>query len=45
VPCTFGVITATNRKQAEERSGPEINRGAEAAEAALEMVALLQRIP
>lgn len=45
VPCTFGVITATTRKQAEDRSGPEVNRGAEAAEAALEMAALLPRIP
>jgi len=44
VPCTFGVITAENRKQAEDRSGPEVNRGAEAAEAALQMADLLPRL-
>jgi 6,7-dimethyl-8-ribityllumazine synthase len=44
VPVTFGVITATTRQQAEERSGPEVNRGAEAAEAALEMAGLMPRI-
>ena len=31
VPCTFGVIWALNRPKAEERSGAEVNRGAEAA--------------
>lgn len=44
VPCTFGVITAGNRQQALERSGTEINRGAEAAEAALEMSDIVARI-
>jgi len=44
VPCTFGVIWALNRKQAEERSGPEVNRGAEAAEAALEMADLFIKL-
>ena len=41
VVCTFGVITAENMAQAVARSGPEVNRGAEAAEAALEMANLL----
>ncbi|MBI2919924.1 MAG: 6,7-dimethyl-8-ribityllumazine synthase [Planctomycetes bacterium] len=44
VPCTFGVITALDRAQAEARSGTEVNRGAEAAEAALEMAHLLTRL-
>ena len=44
VPCTFGIITAHDRDQAEARSGPEVNRGAEAAEAALEMAHLLTRL-
>ncbi|MCC6738722.1 MAG: 6,7-dimethyl-8-ribityllumazine synthase [Planctomycetia bacterium] len=44
VPCLFGVITAGNRQQALDRSGPEVNRGAEAAEAALEMADLLPGI-
>ena len=40
VPTTFGVITALTEAQAIERAGGDVgNRGAEAAEAALEMVA------
>ncbi len=43
VPVTFGVVTALTEEQAMQRSGGEVgNRGAEAAEAALEMVALVQ---
>jgi 6,7-dimethyl-8-ribityllumazine synthase len=42
VPATFGVITALTEEQALERSGGEVgNRGAEAAEAALEMAAFM----
>jgi 6,7-dimethyl-8-ribityllumazine synthase len=38
VPATFGVITALTEEQAWERAGGEVgNRGAEAADAALEM--------
>jgi len=43
VPATFGVITALTEDQALERSGGEVgNRGEEAANAALEMVAFVQ---
>jgi 6,7-dimethyl-8-ribityllumazine synthase len=42
VPATFGVITALTEEQALERSGGEVgNRGAEAADAALEMAAFV----
>ena len=44
VPCTFGIITAPSRQHALDRAGAEINRGAEAAEAALEMADVLPRI-
>ncbi|MEK7468004.1 MAG: 6,7-dimethyl-8-ribityllumazine synthase [Planctomycetota bacterium] len=44
VPCAFGVITAPSRQHALDRAGSEINRGAEAAEAALEMADVLPRI-
>lgn len=37
VPATFGVITALTEAQAWERAGGEVNRGEEAAQAALEM--------
>lgn len=44
-PCVFGVITCFTREQAEERSGPgEMNRGREAANVALEMLATLGNI-
>jgi 6,7-dimethyl-8-ribityllumazine synthase len=44
VPATFGVITALTEDQALARSGGEVgNRGEEAANAALEMVAFMQR--
>ena len=43
VPTTFGVITALTETQAWERAGGEVgNRGQEAAEAALEMAALIE---
>lgn len=44
-PCSLGVITCFTREQAEERSIPgEMNKGAEAAHAALEMVAKLRKL-
>ena len=44
VPCTFGVLTCDTEAQALERSGEKRNVGAEAAEAAIEMAALLRDI-
>lgn len=45
VPVTFGVITALDEEQAWQRAGGEVaNRGAEAAEAALEMVDFVRRV-
>jgi 6,7-dimethyl-8-ribityllumazine synthase len=45
VPTTFGVVTALTEAQAWERAGGDVgNRGAEAAEAALEMASLVQEI-
>jgi 6,7-dimethyl-8-ribityllumazine synthase len=45
VPCTFGVLTTYDREQALARSGPdERNKGAEAAETAIEMANLLRAI-
>ena len=45
VPVTFGVVTALTEEQAMQRSGGEVgNRGAEAAEAALEMAALVREL-
>ena len=45
VPTTFGVITALTEAQAFERAGGEVgNRGAEAAEAALEMAAFVEHV-
>lgn len=45
VPTTFGVVTALNEQQAWDRAGGEVgNRGAEAADAALEMAGLVQRL-
>ena len=44
VPATFGVITALTEDQAMERSGGEVgNRGEEAANAALEKAAFVQK--
>jgi len=42
IPTAFGVITAENQEQAWARSGGKVNRGEEAALAALEMVWLAQ---
>jgi 6,7-dimethyl-8-ribityllumazine synthase len=44
VPCAFGVLTTYDREQALARSGEKINKGAEAVEAAVEMVNLLRSI-
>ena len=45
IPVTFGVITALTEEQALDRAGGEVgNRGEEAAEAALEMAAFVQRV-
>jgi 6,7-dimethyl-8-ribityllumazine synthase len=44
VPIAFGVLTTDDRDQALARSGPKNNKGAEAAEAAIEMANLLSEI-
>jgi len=44
VPVTFGVLTTDDKDQALARSGPKSNKGAEAAEAAIEMANLLRSI-
>ena len=44
VPITFGVLTTEDRDQALARSGSKNNKGAEAAEAAIEMANLLREI-
>ena len=44
VPITFGVLTTDDKEQAFARSGPKNNKGAEAAEAAIEMANLLRGI-
>ena len=44
VPITFGVLTTDDRDQAFARSGPKNNKGADAAEAAIEMANLLRSI-
>jgi 6,7-dimethyl-8-ribityllumazine synthase len=44
VPCAFGVLTTLDREQALARSGPKSNKGAEAAETAIEMANLLRRL-
>ena len=44
VPVTFGVLTTDDEDQALARSGPKSNKGAEAAEAAIEMANLLREI-
>ncbi len=46
VPVMFGVLTCESLEQAIHRSGGNVgNKGAECAEAALEMVSLLRRLP
>ena len=44
VPCAFGVLTTFDREQALARSGPRNNKGAEAAETAIEMANLVRRL-
>ena len=44
VPCSFGVLTTLDREQALARSGPKNNKGAEAAETAVEMANLIRRL-
>jgi 6,7-dimethyl-8-ribityllumazine synthase len=45
IPVTFGVITALNEEQAWERAGGAVgNRGQEAADAAIEMAAFVERV-
>lgn len=44
VPCSFGVLTTFDREQALARSGEKNNKGAEAVEAAIEMVNLLRAV-
>ena len=43
-PIAFGVLTTYDREQALARTAPGDNKGAEAAEAAVEMVNLLRRL-
>ncbi len=43
-PVIFGVLTTNTERQAEQRSGPTGNKGAEAAQTAIEMAALLARL-
>lgn len=44
VPIAFGVLTTDDRDQAQARSGPKNNKGAEAAVAAIETANLLRTI-
>ena len=44
VPIAFGVLMTEDKDQALARSGPKNNKGAEAAEAAIEMANLLREI-
>ncbi len=44
VPCAFGVLTTYDRDQALARSGRKNNKGAEAAETAIEMANLVARL-
>jgi len=44
VPVAFGVLTTEDKEQALARSGPKNNKGAEAAEAAIEMANVLRSI-
>ena len=44
VPITFGVLTTEDKEQAFARSGPKNNKGAESAEAAIELANLLRSI-
>jgi 6,7-dimethyl-8-ribityllumazine synthase len=44
VPIAFGVLTTEDKEQALARSGPKNNRGADAAEVAIEMANLLREV-
>ena len=44
LPVIFGVLTTSSLKQAMDRSGGKLNKGAESAEAAIEMGLLYQRL-
>src|SRR5437867_10821259 len=44
VPCSFGVLTTYDRHPAPALSGPKNNKGAEAAETAVEMANLIRRL-
>ena len=44
LPVIFGVLTTTSLQQAMGRSGSQCNKGAEAAEAAIEMAVLYQKL-
>jgi 6,7-dimethyl-8-ribityllumazine synthase len=44
VPVAFGVLTTEDREQALARSGPKNNKGADAAEVAIEMANLMREI-
>jgi 6,7-dimethyl-8-ribityllumazine synthase len=44
VPVAFGVLTTEDKEQALARSGPKNNKGAEAADTAIEMANLLRSI-
>jgi 6,7-dimethyl-8-ribityllumazine synthase len=44
VPVAFGVITTEDKEQAMARSGPKNNKGADAAEAAIEMANLMREV-
>jgi 6,7-dimethyl-8-ribityllumazine synthase len=44
VPVAFGVLTTEDREQALARSGPKNNKGAEAAEVAIEMANLMREV-
>jgi 6,7-dimethyl-8-ribityllumazine synthase len=44
VPVAFGVLTTEDKEQALARSGPNNNKGAEAAEVAIEMANLMREV-
>jgi 6,7-dimethyl-8-ribityllumazine synthase len=44
VPVAFGVLTTDDKEQALARSGPKNNKGAEAAEVAIEMANLMREV-
>ncbi|MBL8018436.1 MAG: 6,7-dimethyl-8-ribityllumazine synthase [Leptospirales bacterium] len=44
VPVIFGVLTTNTERQAEDRAGPTGNKGAEAAQTAIEMAGLMARL-